>query len=117
MKSLLFNRVLTIALRILARKQTHTVDKTIEYRDYNENDKKLAESSTRAYQDSLDKVHNKFNLFKLVQGYKYRNSYNNRTYKYNGLLSFLPLMPFKVLMSLPDCLISKKTLPRKHFMK
>jgi len=59
----------------------------LEYRDYNENDKKLAESSTRAYQDSLDKVHNKFNLFKLVQGYKYRNSYNNRTYKYNGLLS------------------------------
>lgn len=59
----------------------------LESDDYSENERKIAERSTRVYQDSIDKVHNKFNLFKLIQGYKYRNTYKNETYKYNGLLS------------------------------
>lgn len=59
----------------------------LENEDYSENDRKIAEQSTRVYQDSIDKVNNKFNLFKLIQGYKYRNTYKNETYKYNGLLS------------------------------
>ncbi|HUH25807.1 MAG TPA: DUF5686 family protein, partial [Flavobacterium sp.] len=59
----------------------------------------IIQKNTKAHQDSLDKKHNKFNLFKLVLGYKNRDSHRNATYKYNGLLStfaFNPVQGFNV---------------------
>lgn len=50
-------------------------------------DQSVIEKGTQHYQDSLDRVNNRFNPIKLIIGYKYRNSYKNETYKYNGLLS------------------------------
>lgn len=44
-------------------------------------------TNTKQYQDSIDKVNNRFNPIKLIIGYKFRNSYKNETLKYNGLLS------------------------------
>src|SRR5690554_1324846 len=64
---------------------------------------RMIESSTQSYQDSLDRAHNKFNLFKLIIGYKNRNSNKNETYKYNGLLStfaFNPVQGFNVTTGL-----------------
>lgn len=59
----------------------------LEKIDFVKHDRELLDKSTKQYQDSVDKVNNRFNLFKLIVGYKYRNSYKNETYKYNGLLS------------------------------
>lgn len=50
-------------------------------------DQATLENKTKQHQDSIDRINNKFNLFKMVVGYKNRNSFKNETYKYNGLLS------------------------------
>ena len=74
-----------------------------EQNDFNMNDALEIEKRTRVYQDSIDKVHNKFNLFKLIQGYKYRVSHKHATYNYNGLLStfaFNPVQGFNVTTGL-----------------
>lgn len=59
----------------------------LEKNDFVTYDQGALEKGTKQYQDSIDKVNNRFNPIKLIVGYKYRNSYNNETYKYNGLLS------------------------------
>ncbi len=74
-----------------------------EQTDFIANDTREIEKRTRIYQDSIDKVHNKFNLFKLIQGYKYRVSHKHATYNYNGLLStfaFNPVQGFNVTTGL-----------------
>ncbi|UVD78702.1 DUF5686 family protein [Myroides albus] len=43
--------------------------------------------NTKAILDSIDKRTNNFTIFKLVKGYEYLNSYQNRSYHYRGLLS------------------------------
>lgn len=75
----------------------------LEQEDHTMNKAFEALKSTRVYQDSIDKVHNKFNLFKLIQGYKYRISHKNETITYNGLLStfaFNPVQGFNVTTGL-----------------
>lgn len=49
--------------------------------------------------DSIDKRTNDFTLFKLIKGYEYQNSFKNREYVYQGLLSsfaFNPVQGFNV---------------------
>lgn len=68
-----------------------------------EKNDEIIEKDTKVYQDSLDRNHNRFNLFKLVLGYKNRDSKRNVTYKYNGLLStfaFNPVQGFNVTTGL-----------------
>ena len=76
---------------------------SIEQEDRRVNDAYEKIKNTRVYQDSIDRIHNKFNLFKLIQGYKYRISHKNATYTYNGLLStfaFNPVQGFNVTTGL-----------------
>lgn len=47
----------------------------------------LSSNNTRAVLDSIDKRTNNFTLFKLIKGYEYLNSYENKQYVYRGLLS------------------------------
>lgn len=59
----------------------------IQNNDNVSEDQATLENKTKQHQDSIDRINNKFNLFKMVVGYKNRNSFKNETYKYNGLLS------------------------------
>lgn len=47
----------------------------------------LETKSTKVYLDSIDRVNNRFSLFKLIKGYEYKNSFNNSKFSYRGLLS------------------------------
>ena len=46
---------------------------------------------SKTYLDSIDAKSNKFNLFKIISGYTYKDSYNHWNFNYQGVLNFSSL--------------------------
>lgn len=58
-----------------------------EKKDYIKKDGIEKITSSKNYLDSLDKKNNRLTLGKLLMGYKYQNTYKNKTFRIDGLLT------------------------------
>ncbi|WP_430613668.1 DUF5686 and carboxypeptidase regulatory-like domain-containing protein [Flavobacterium sp. JP2137] len=58
-----------------------------EKHNYEYKESLLEAKSTKVYLDSIDRVNNRFTLFKLIKGYEHKNSFNSTKWSYRGLLS------------------------------
>lgn len=58
-----------------------------EQRDYVKKDSIYTVRNSKTYLDSVDRKNNKFKILKVLTGYSYRNSYENRTFSYDGFAS------------------------------
>lgn len=66
---------------------TRPVPLTVEEtNDYVKKDSLQTLRSSKTYLDSIDRKNNKFNIWKIVSGYSYRDSYRKTTWSYDGLL-------------------------------
>lgn len=71
---------------------TRPVPLTVEEaNDYVKKDSLQTLRSSKTYLDSIDKKNNKFNIFKIIKGYSYRDSYRKTTWRYDGLLDISTL--------------------------
>ena len=70
-----------------------------ETKRFDRNEQLLENRNIKLVLDSIDRGTNAFTLFKLIKGYEYHNSFKNRKYVYQGLLSsfaFNPVQGFNV---------------------
>lgn len=83
---------------------------TMELKDYQKKDSIELIRETPAYQDSIDRVNNRFKAIDLVTGYRYHNSRRNYSIQIAGVLDWLnfnPVEGYNLTLS-PEFSISDK---------